>query len=177
MSDILIRPLSAADMPAVAELQLVAYQPLYHEDQDVLESRLAVGPGLCWGAFEGGKLIAYILSHPWPPASPPAIGTRLEAPAAGLDNWFIHDLAMGPEARGKGVGRALAQAATDAARAAGLVRGDLIAVQGAWAFWRKMGYRPEADLPPALAAKVAGYGEDARYMTIDLRAPPAVPQT
>lgn len=164
-------------MPAVAELQLVAYQPLYHEDQDVLESRLAVGPGLCWGAFEGGKLIAYILSHPWPPASPPAIGTRLEAPAAGLDNWFIHDLAMGPEARGKGVGRALAEAATQAARAAGLVRGDLIAVQGAWAFWRKMGYRPETELSPELAAKVAGYGEDARYMTIDLRAPPAVPQT
>ena len=69
------------------------------------------------------------------------------------------------------------QAAAEAAKAAGLVRGDLIAVQGAWAFWQKMGYRPEADLPPALAAKVAGYGDDARYMTIDLEASSTVPQT
>jgi len=169
VSDVIIRPLTVADMPAVAELQLVAYQPLYHEEQDVLESRLVAGPDLCWGAFEDGKLIAYILSHAWPSASPPAIGTRLAAPPPGLDNWFIHDLAMGPHARGRGVGRALALTAADAARAAGLVRGDLIAVQGAWAFWRKMGYRAETDLTPALAAKVAGYGDDARYMTIDLR--------
>ena len=164
-----LRPLTDADMPAVAALQLVAFAPLFHEPQEILASRLTVAPNLCWGAFDGDDLLAYILSHPWPAASPPPIGVTLSAPPPS-DNWFVHDLAMGPEARGRGVGRALAQAAAEAAKAAGLVRGDLIAVQGAWAFWEKMGYRPEADLPPALAAKVAGYGEDARYMTADLAA-------
>lgn len=162
-------------MPAVARLQLEAYLPLYHEDRDVLETRLRVGPGLCWGAFAGEELIAYILSHPWPAADPPAIGVRLDSPPAGVDNWFIHDLAMGPAARGRGVGRALAAAAMEAARATGLARGDLIAVQGAWAFWEKIGYRAPAKSPPALAAKVAEYGDDARYMTIDLRAAHPVP--
>lgn len=166
-----IRPLTQADMSAVAELQLVAYQPLYHEDQAVLESRRSAAPDLCLGAFDAGKLLAYILSHPWPAGSPPAIGVRLATPEPGLDNWFIHDLAIGPAARGLGLGRTLAASAVQAARQAGLVRGDLIAVQGAWSFWEKMGYRPAADLQPVLAAKVAAYGPDARYMTIDLASP------
>jgi ribosomal protein S18 acetylase RimI-like enzyme len=168
-----LRPLRAADMPALADLQLVAYQPLYHEEQAVLETRFAAAPGLCFGAYEGEELLAYILSHPWPAASPPAIGVPLQPPAPGLDNWFIHDLAIGPKARGLGLGRALARTAMQAAREAGLVRGDLVAVQGAWSFWEKIGYRVASDLSPNLAAKVAAYGPDAHYMTIDLTAPVA----
>lgn len=151
-------------MPAAAVLQNAVYQPLYHEPQDVLESRLAVAPAFCWGAFRDGQLVAYILSHPWPAASPPAIGVPLAAPPA-TDNWFVHDLAIGPAARGAGLGRALVAAAAGAALEAGLVRGDLVAVQGAWRFWEKLGYTPIANLPEPLRAKVAAYGADARYMT------------
>ena len=162
-----LRPLTSADMPAVAALQLVAFEPLFHEPQDILASRLTIAPDLCWGAFDGGDLLAYILSHPWPAASPPPIGTTLNPPPPS-DNWFVHDLAIGPAARGLGLGRALVASASDAALAAGLVRGDLVAVQGAWRFWEKLGYVVQDDLPEPLRAKVAGYGEDARYMTADL---------
>ena len=164
-----LRPLAAADMPAVAALQLVAFAPLFHEPQEILASRLTIAPKLCWGAFEGGELLAYILSHPWPAASPPPIGTTLSPPAP-TDNWFVHDLAIGPAARGLGLGRALVGAAAGAALDGGLTRGDLVAVQGAWRFWEKLGYAARDDLPEPLRAKVAGYGEDARYMTADLAA-------
>lgn len=164
-----LRPLTPDDMAAAAVLQNLAYQPLYHEPREVLESRLTVAPAFCWGAFQGGDLIAYILSHPWPAASPPPIGVALAAPPA-TDNWFVHDLAIGPNARGAGLGRALAAAAAGAAREAGLVRADLVAVQGAWRFWEKLGYKVAEDLSPALRAKVAGYGDDARYMTAELAA-------
>lgn len=162
-----LRPLTCADMPRVAALQLIAYEPLFHEPQDILASRLAVAPTLCWGAFSGETLLAYILSHPWPPASPPPIGATIAEPEP-TDNWFIHDLAIGPDARGLGLGRALVAAASAAALDAGLTRADLVAVQGAWRFWEKLGYAAPDDLPPALAAKVAGYGEDARYMTAQI---------
>lgn len=164
-----LRPLTDADMPAVAALQLVAFAPLFHEPQEILASRLTVAPNLCWGAFDGDDLLAYILSHPWPAASPPPIGVTLSAPPPS-DNWFVHDLAMGPAARGLGLGRALVGAASGAARREGLTRGDLVAVQGAWRFWEKLGYAVQDDLPPPLRDKVAGYGEDARYMTADLAA-------
>ncbi|WP_332770953.1 GNAT family N-acetyltransferase [Phenylobacterium sp.] len=163
-----LRPLSAADIPACAALQNAAYLPLYREPAEILASRLTVAPTCCWGAFGGdGGLTAYILSHPWPAAAPPAIGTALGAPPPG-DNWFIHDLAIGEAARGLGLGRALVRMAADAALALGLVRGDLIAVQGAGGFWARMGYADPPHLPAALAAKVAAYGPDARYMTVRL---------
>lgn len=127
-----LRPLTDADMPAVAALQLVAFAPLFHEPQEILASRLTVAPNLCWGAFDDDDLLAYILSHPWPAASPPPIGVTLSAPPPS-DNWFVHDLAIGPAARGLGLGRALVGAASGAARGEGLTRGDLVAVQGALA--------------------------------------------
>ncbi|MDP3749050.1 MAG: GNAT family N-acetyltransferase [Phenylobacterium sp.] len=163
-----LRPLTAADLLAAEAIQEAAYLPLYREPAEILGSRLAVAPTCCWGAFdEDDGLTAYILSHPWPAAAPPAIGTALGAPPPG-DNWFIHDLAIGEAARGLGLGRALVRKAADAALALGLVRGDLIAVQGAGGFWARMGYADPPDLPAALAAKVAGYGPDARYMTARL---------
>lgn len=160
-----LRPLRMEDMAAAADLQALAYTELYHEPQDILTSRVAVAAPFCWGAFEGETLLAYILSHPWPAGSPPAIGIVLPPPRP-TDNWFIHDLAIGPQARGLGLGRALVAAAAGAARDAGLVRGDLVAVQGAWRFWEKFGYASPSVVPEALKAKVAGYGADARYMVV-----------
>lgn len=162
-----LRPLKPVDLAAAVALQNAVYMPLYCEPAEILGSRLEIAPTCCWGAFEDDRLLAYILSHPWPAAVPPAIGTTLGAPPPG-DNWFIHDLAIGEAARGLGLGRALVRRAADAAVALGLVRGDLIAVQGAGGFWARMGYADPPDLPAALAAKVAGYGPDARYMTVRL---------
>jgi ribosomal protein S18 acetylase RimI-like enzyme len=164
-----LRPLIDGDLPAVTAIQNTVFEPLYRETQDVLGSRLQVGPTCCWGAFEDGELLAYILSHPWPAASPPAIGRPLPTPPAG-DNWFIHDLAIAPRARGLRLGHALVRAAAGSALKLGLVRGDLIAVQGAWSFWAKLGYAPPPTLSEALQAKVAGYGPDARYMTATISA-------
>lgn len=162
-----LRPLTADDLPAAVAIQGTVYRPLYHEDAEVLGSRIAVAPGCCWGAFGDQGLAAYILSHPWPRGAPPAIAVALTPPPP-TDNWFIHDLALSEPARGKGLGRALVARAADSAKAMGLTQGDLVAVQGAWSFWAGLGYQPQDDLPPALAAKVAAYGDDARYMTARL---------
>lgn len=164
-----LRPLTAADLPAAAAIQNAVYLPLYREDAEVLGSRIAAAPTCCWGAVKDGALCAYILSHSWPAAAPPPIGQAL-GPCPPGDNWFIHDLAIAPGARGLGLGRALVARAAQAARALGLTRGDLVAVQGAAPFWAGLGYASPASLPPALAAKVAAYGDDARYMTVTLDA-------
>lgn len=162
-----LRPLTLDDLPAVSAIQKTAFEPLYLEPEEALGSRLTIAPTCCWGAFRGGDLLAYILSHPWPAASPPPLGQALPPPPA-CDNWFIHDLAIGQQARGLGLGRDLVRAGAGAAQQLGLVRGDLIAVQGAWSFWAKLGYASPATIPEALKAKVAGYGPDARYMTAAL---------
>lgn len=162
-----LRLLASTDLAAAAAIQNDVYLPLYREDAEILGSRIAVAPDFCWGAFEGEQLVAYILSHPWPAGSPPAIGVRLTSPPVG-DNWFIHDLAISPAARGLGLGRLLAGRAARAAIDSGLTLTDLVAVQGAASFWARLGYASPADIAPALTAKVSAYGEDARYMTARL---------
>lgn len=162
-----LRPMTAVDLPAATAIQNAVYAPLYHEDAAVLGGRITAAPTCCWGAFSDGALVAYILSHPWPLGAPPAIGESLGPCPAG-DNWFIHDLAITPQARGIGLGRALVAKAAQAARDLGLSQGDLVAVQGASTFWAGLGYVAPQTLTTDLAAKVAAYGDDARYMRASL---------
>lgn len=122
----------------------------------------------CLAATQDGALLAYLLAHGWPAGSPPAVGTVL-APENPPENaqrevLFIHDLAVASAGRGLGLGRALIDRAFALARADGLDRAELIAVEGASQFWRTIGFA-DTDCPPALAAKVAGYGAEARWMT------------
>ena len=92
-----------------------------------------------------------------------AIGDRLD-PAAPSQVLYIHDLAVSPEGRGVGAGRALVDLAFDLASHDGLTTAELIAVEGAAPYWRALGFT-EPSIPPALAAKVAAYGPAARWMS------------
>ena len=79
------------------------------------------------------------------------------------ETLFIHDLAIAPVGRGQGIGRKLIACAFDLAKGDGLMSAELVAVEGAANFWRGMGF---AELQPTLeiAAKLAGYGREARWM-------------
>ena len=59
--------------------------------------------------------------------------------------------------------RAFEQAARD-----GLSTAELVAVDGATSYWRLLGF-VEGRVSPELAAKVAAYGPEARWMTCDIR--------
>ena len=91
-----LRPLRLDDMAAAAALQNAVYAPLYHEPAEILASRVIAAPRLCWGAFAGEALIAYILSHPWPAGTVPALNSLLGAIPQGVTNWYLHDLALLP---------------------------------------------------------------------------------
>lgn len=78
---------------------------------------------------------------------------------------FLHDLALTPAARGLRVGERLVAAALEAARRDGLTEAELIAVEGAAGYWRRLGF-VEPAMTPALATKVAGYGDAARWMRL-----------
>jgi predicted N-acetyltransferase YhbS len=117
----------------------------------------------CLAATRGEVLIAYLLAHGWPGESPPPVGALLEQQGAS-DVLFIHDLAVSSAGRGSGIGRRLVDRALELAAQDGLTRAELIAVEGAASYWRRLGFAEPAT-PAALAAKVASYGQEARWMT------------
>ncbi|WP_455284576.1 GNAT family N-acetyltransferase [Cupriavidus necator] len=173
MSIFTVRPMLAADLPAVLAVQASCYTDVLLESQEALASRLALSPATCWVApdpRQAGALAAYLFSHPWLEASLPPLDGVLDdgwrgAGAPESLTWFVHDMAVAPAGRGAGLAPRLYAAALAAARSAGLRRSRLIAVQSAAAWWRRLGYAPvAAETASRHAAKLAGYGANAVLM-------------
>src|SRR5690606_3139324 len=81
------------------------------------------------------------------------------------DSLYLHDLAVGLLASGRGVGPSLVRHAFGHAQTRGLRHSALVAVQGSQAFWSCLGYEP-CHVPDAQqAARLATYGDAAVYMS------------
>ncbi|MBB3859634.1 putative N-acetyltransferase YhbS [Novosphingobium hassiacum] len=166
--DLIVRPLEKRDLPAALAIQSAAYPSFLVESADAFASRLDVPAQFCLAAVSNGELVAYLLAHGWLRQSPPPIGAIL-SPAASSEVLFIHDLAVGLNGRGLALGRRLVNRAFELAAKQKLARAELIAVEGAAAYWRSLGFA-EVDVAAELKAKVAVYGQNARWMTREFAA-------
>lgn len=173
-SVIIVRPLRPSDLPAALALQSQTYPSFLLEDEAAFASRLRVAAPYCLAATRGEALIGYLLAHGWPSQAPPPVGSVL-APDAPSEVLFLHDLAVSAAGRGEGVGRKLVARAFELAARDGLRIAELIAVEGAASYWRTLGF-VETFAPPGLAAKVAGYGPEARWMTRQIGAQGELPR-
>ncbi len=159
---IVIEPLTLRDLAPALGIQAEAYPPFLVEDEAAFASRITLARSHCFAAKRGGQLVGYILAHAWPRQSPPAVGTML-VDGQPAEILYIHDLAIAAAGRGLDLGRRLVGHAFEAAARDGLDRAELIAVEGAAAYWRTLGFHEEPPTP-ALAAKLATYGAAARWM-------------
>ncbi|ACA18514.1 GCN5-related N-acetyltransferase [Methylobacterium sp. 4-46] len=131
-----------ADVPAVAALAAEVYPSQLWEDIDALAARRQIGTGLVLVAPPGARVYGYLLAHPWDLSAPP-LTAELDAPPQPETLW-LHDLALVPEARGRGLAdvairRFLAWAALF--RSGSLVALDPVAAR----FWGRRGFRPVLD--------------------------------
>jgi len=149
----------AADEPAVLALQRQAYPPTHHESWQVLGAKLALYPRGCWVIEDEGGLLGYLFSHPGRQEAPPLLHAELSLPAQ-ADAYALHDLALQPEARGRGLARRLFEQAEREAARSGLAVMSLVAVQGSAPFWARFGFAAVLPAPPQLA----GYGDSAVFM-------------
>jgi GNAT superfamily N-acetyltransferase len=166
VTDFVLRLMTPQDLGDVLALQARGYPAALHDSADAFLSRMALAPALNLVVLQGEDLRGYLVSHPWAAGSPPPVDSVLprEAPQ---DCWYVHDLSVAEAARGLGLARRLLIAGRDAALTLGLTRSELIAVEGAAPFWRRQGWSLPAIIAPDLAAKVAGYGPSAVFMTCE----------
>ena len=163
---VIVRPLEHTDLPAALAIQSQSYPAFLREDEAAFASRLSLSASHCLAATRDGVLIGYLLAYGWPSEGPSPIGTILATDGAS-EVLFVHDLASLPEAQGSGVGRTLAMRAFELAALNGLGEAQLIAVEGAASYWRRLGFA-EAATSDKLAAAIAQYGSDARWMTREI---------
>ena len=153
--------MTAADLPALLAVADKVH-PTYPEDAAVFEERLDLFPAGCLVLDQGGSLIGYILSHPWTYAAPPALNSLLGALPAPPTTYYIHDIALLPEARGTGAANAVVAQLIKLAESLRLPNLCLVAVNNSIAFWQRHGF---ALTPiPALDPKLRSYDEAARFM-------------
>lgn len=169
--DISIRALRRGDLPVALEIQAGAYPAFLCEPEAAFASRLDLASSYCLAATRGEVLVAYLLAYGWRRQDPAPVGTVLGAGVA-AEVLFLHDLAVSSAGRRSGIGRRLVARAFELAARDGLVSAELIAVDGAASYWRGLGFA-EADIPDALARKVAAYGTEARWMTREIPSLPA----
>ncbi|MEL0210132.1 MAG: GNAT family N-acetyltransferase [Novosphingobium sp.] len=170
--DLIIRPLERCNLPAALAIQSEVYPSFLVEPADAFASRLNVSPQFCLAAVSDGELVGYLLAHGWPRQSPPPVGAIL-SPSARSEVLFIHDLAVGAKGRGLALGQRLVNRAFELAAHQKLVRAELIAVEGAAAYWRSFGFAA-AEASAELEAKVAVYGAQACWMTRSIPSPSTI---
>lgn len=125
-------PADLAEVDAIGTL----CHPDLPEPPAVFAERLALFPAGCFVTTGG-----YAIAHPWAGAPPP-LAALLGALPPAPDHLFLHDVALRPEARGRGLLPALL-ARLDAL---GFAETRLVAVRGTSALWARHGF---AALRPA----------------------------
>jgi GNAT superfamily N-acetyltransferase len=142
MTDLAWRGMLHADVPAVAGLGARVYPSQLWEGLDAFRARRQIGTGIVL-TDPAGQICGYLLAHPWDDTAPP-LTAELE-PVPQVTTLWLHDLALVPEARGRGhaaqaVRRFLAWARMFPS--ASLVALDPVATR----FWGRFGFRPALDL-------------------------------
>lgn len=160
------RAMSAADLPAINALA-VRIHPDFPEDEAVFAERLRLYPDGCRVFERDNRIEAYVVSHPWLRAEPPALNSLLGELPSDPATYYIHDLALAPEARGSGAAPDIVAWLAAHALTSGLLSMSLIAVNGSSGFWQRQGF--EVTHNSLLEAKLRSYGDDAVFMIRSLK--------
>jgi GNAT superfamily N-acetyltransferase len=159
------RSMTLQDLPKVQALA-DAIHVSHPEDPEVLAERQYLYPQGCFMLVEDERAIGYALTHPWRFAEPPPLNWPLGVLPSSATTYYIHDVALLPEARGKGYAAQITDVLVANARRAGFDNLSLVAVNKSQVFWEKAGFRVIA--VPELSPKLASYGPDAALMVRDV---------
>lgn len=160
------RLMQEADLAEVHDISCIVH-PDFPEDPAIFADRLAVFADGALVLQGDAQLLGYSFSHPWPQFSAPALNSLLVALPEGADSYYLHDVALLPQARALGAARALVTLLEETARAHGFDSLSLVAVNGSQPYWERQGF--DVQDVPELREKLLSYSDDARFMVRNLQ--------
>ncbi|MDY8107943.1 GNAT family N-acetyltransferase [Fulvimarina sp. 2208YS6-2-32] len=157
------RLMRRGDLDAVLRIADLVH-PALPEPPEVFANRLALWPAGTLVLEDGAGIAGYAIGHPIRFPEPPALGAVMDRLAPDADAFYVHDVAIVPEMRGRSLaGAALGQLL---ASASGLRRACLVSVYGTAAFWSRFGFEDAGHL--VRPEKLHSFGEGARFMVSQL---------
>lgn len=160
----IVRPMLAADVDAVLNIQADAYQDYIQEEERVISARLHTAPDTAWVVQTGQGVQAYLVTYPSRLGLLTSLGDNFQC-AADPDCLYFHDLAVAAEAGGRGMGQALIDEAFRYAEDQGYPFSALVSVQNSVHFWQRQGYNVVENLSPQQQQMLATYIGPACYMS------------
>jgi len=146
----------------IVKIQEEAYTDVAPEDVNILRNKWHSSPQTCAVYSDHkGKVLAYILSHPWASKIPPKLNEKISVTYS--STLFIHDLALALEGRGKNIGKELVQNLIENAKAQSFVKILLVAVQNSTGFWAKFGF-----INMRSGKICSSYGKNSQLMVLEL---------
>lgn len=155
------RPATARDVVEIHRIGNAIHADL-PESPEVFEEKLRLFPEGCFVLTEHARVVGYSFCHPWRLRSIPPLNQLLIRLPASPDCMLIHDIAVLPEARGRGSTAVLVGLIEMLAKRLDISHLALVSVYNTRAFWARFGFGEIAD--GKLADKLASYGASARYM-------------
>src|SRR5690606_24426011 len=156
------RPMGPADLPLVVAMAAVVH-PAYPESPAVFQNRLSLYAPGCMMFEVDGWPVGYAISHPWLRGQPPALNAVLGALPEPASTYYLHDIALLPEARGRRAPTALLALLLPLAARAGVGDVSLVAVNGSRAYWQTQQFVVLDE--PSLDDKLRSYDADACFMS------------
>ena len=157
--------MTTADLPAVEAIGCTVH-PGLPEEPAVFIERLGLYPAGCLVMLMNDAIAGYAISHPWWLEQPPKLNSFLGELPQDPGTFYIHDLALLPQARGTGAGGRLVDRLVEQARREHLRQMSLVAVSGSSGFWQRHGFRAVDDA--AIAQRLGSYGGTARFMVREI---------
>lgn len=156
------RPIEGgSDVDNIAEIAASIHAEL-PERAAVLAEKIRLCPEACLKAVAGDQMLGYGLAHPWRLFEVPALDAFLVELPSSPDCFYVHDVAILPQARGRNMAGRYLDAIRAIASGRGIVHLACVSVYGTVGFWARHGFEEAAD--PRLKTKLKAYGETARYM-------------
>jgi ornithine decarboxylase len=163
-----VRAVADADWDAVAEIEHAAYAELgLSEGREALRSWAALSPDTCFVLEIDRRVAGYVLALPFPAGHAPSLGRPQDTDTADVadagavsGNLHLHDLALAPDVRGRGLSRLLLARLEAVAAARMFEHICLVSVGGNEGFWASAGYTARHEI-----AVAESYGAGSAYMT------------
>lgn len=160
------RQMTLADLKQVCQIAEIVH-PDFPEDAAAFQDRIEVFPAGALVLDQDGELVGYSFSHPWMAQEIPALNSKLGQLPAKVGTYYLHDVAILPQARALGAARRLMDKLFQLTQDNRFDSVSLVAVNGSQPYWEKHGFRViEAE---ELQEKLHTYSEDACFMIKNLR--------
>ena len=160
---IVLRAMCESDLDAVLAIQSACYPSALNEDAATIRQRFHASPDTAWIASIADEVAAYLFGYRSRLGSITPLG-GVFSPADEPDCLYLHDLAVTPTWRSRGIADQLIVAARAFASRQSLSFIALVALENARTYWERHAFATSEVATAQQAAHLASYPGDCHYM-------------